>query len=663
MKLLLLKLKNFKGIKEFEFKPEGQDASVYGDNAKGKTTLFDAYNWVLFGKDSLNRKDFPIKTLDENKQPIHGIEHEVEAIFEVGNKTLVLRKVFAEKWTKKRGSAQNEFTGHITQHYLNDVPVTQTEYDLKISEIAKEDIFKLLTNPLYFNTQLHWQERRKTLLEVCGDVSVADVIAANTKLKDLPSILGDHTTDEHKKVIADRRAKINKELETIPVRISEVQQSTPEAPSAAETELQAKVSHYQDLLRRKNQSLSEIENGGAISEKRLALERIESEIIRINNENQQAVNAKIQDIQQHLFNLKNEANEAKSALTIEQQRLAQKQANLSALESAVADLRARWVEINSETFSFEQDNTCPTCGQALPAEKLESARNKALADFNKRKAEKLEENVNVGKQTKEEIEQIKVSIDEIKASIATVESRLTRRQEEVSSVEAQIAKIKAEPMQLISNQTQIEKKQAIIAEIGQLQSSKAEAVISAKLEIDKINDCVVEAQSELSKFEQIKRSNDRINELKARERQLASEFEKLEHELYLIEEFTKAMVRYLESKINSKFRLVTFKLFETQINGGIQPCCETLYEGVPFSSGLNTGHRIIAGMDIIQTLLEHYDFSAPIFVDNAESVTKLPKVDAQVIRLIKPEINSEEDRIKYSKLNVVYAQQILKEAI
>ena len=80
------------------------------------------------------------------------------------------------------------------------------------------------------------------------------------------------------------------------------------------------------------------------------------------------------------------------------------------------------------------------------------------------------------------------------------------------------------------------------------------------------------------------------------------------------------------------------------INGGVEECCETLYNGVPYSTGLNTGHKIIVGLDIINTLSEHYGFRPPIFVDNAESVTDLPEMQAQVIRLVKPEIRTATDR-------------------
>ena len=142
---------------------------------------------------------------------------------------------------------------------------------------------------------------------------------------------------------------------------------------------------------------------------------------------------------------------------------------------------------------------------------------------------------------------------------------------------------------------------------------------------------LLEAQQ---KVEDHKRGQARIAELETQQKKFAKELEKIEEETFLCEEFTRSKVSMLEEKINSKFQFARFKMFDQLVNGGIEECCETLYNGVPYGAGLNNGHRIIVGMDIIRTLSEHYGFYAPIFVDNAESVTNLPEMKAQVIRLV-----------------------------
>ena len=176
VKLLSLKLKNFKGIKSLELKADGEDLKIYGENATGKTSIYDAFLWLLFDKDSQNKADFAIKTLDKDNNVIHHLDHEVEGTFDVGGEQIVLRKVYRERWVKKRGSATEEFSGHERDHYIDGVPVKKREYDERVAQVAPEDRFKLLTSPTYFNEQLHWQDRRQALLEVCGDISDEDVI-------------------------------------------------------------------------------------------------------------------------------------------------------------------------------------------------------------------------------------------------------------------------------------------------------------------------------------------------------------------------------------------------------------------------------------------------------------------------------------------------------
>jgi predicted ATP-dependent endonuclease of OLD family len=272
MKLINLKLSNFKGIRKFEFRTDGKDVSIMGDNASGKTTLADAFMWLLFDKDSANRKDFEIKTLGPDGEPEHGLEHTVEAILELEDGSqLALKKVFKEKWTKKRGSATAEFTGHTTDYCLDGVPVKKKEYDEKITEIADENIFRLLTDPRYFNEILHWQKRRELLLEVCGDVSDAEVIASKTDLSKLSEILGNRTIEQHRKVIQARRSEINKELERIPVRIDEVNLGLPRIdditdPDALPSDIASDIEKLRNELRNKQEELAQAKAGGQVAE-------------------------------------------------------------------------------------------------------------------------------------------------------------------------------------------------------------------------------------------------------------------------------------------------------------------------------------------------------------------------------------------------------------
>ncbi|MGI8600291.1 MAG: ATP-binding protein, partial [Chitinophagaceae bacterium] len=171
-----LQLTNFKGIKNLscEFSHE---TFIYGENATGKTTVMDAFLWLLFGKDSTDRKDFEVKTLDKAGNVIEKTDHEVYALLDVDGRDIELKRVLREKWQKKRGSVEAEFTGNETLYFWNDVPCQQKEFQAKINNLVDESIFKLLTSPLYFNS-LPWQNRRDVLIGIAGDVTDAEVLDA-----------------------------------------------------------------------------------------------------------------------------------------------------------------------------------------------------------------------------------------------------------------------------------------------------------------------------------------------------------------------------------------------------------------------------------------------------------------------------------------------------
>src|SRR5690554_988022 len=417
MKLLTLTLRNFQGVKDFTLDCQGKNVSVMGDNGAGKTTLASAWHWLLFGKDSLGRADFEIKTLTPDGEAIHGLEHEVEAIIQA-DKTLTLRKVYKEKWTKKRGSAQAAFTGHTTQHYLDGVPVTKREYDDKIAGLIDENIFVLLTNPMAFNA-LHWERRRAILLEVCGDVTVDEVIGANPELKDLPDILQGRSIDDHLKVIKSKKAQVNGELKVIPARISEVQHSLPDISQIKPDALASDIAKLQDLKASKEAEKLRIEQGGEIAEITKRLREVEGELIVTEGQHRNAQLARTEESRNKLYAIKSARKELELDIKGLEKELERNQTEAKRQAEAMDKLRAEWKEVDAQTFEHEVDDTCPTCGQALPAEQVQAAREKAQAAFNSNKAEHLERITAEGKE-------LKVKRQELDAKAADGEKELSK---------------------------------------------------------------------------------------------------------------------------------------------------------------------------------------------------------------------------------------------
>lgn len=644
VRLLELNLKNFKGVREFSLKSEGQNVKVFGDNATGKTTLFDGFVWLLFDKDSQNKKDFSIKTLNKGGQGLHGLEHEVEGVFLIDGKQLSLRKVFSEKWTKKRGSAEKQFSGHTTDYYIDGVPSKKKDYDQAISDIVAEDIFKLLTSPAYFNEQLHWQDRRKILLQVCGDIRDEEVIASNNALSKLPAILNGRTIENHRKVIAARRAEINKELDKIPVRIDEVQRSIPDISHLNEDEIQTKYLEFGVEIENKQAELTRVKSGSEVVEKQKQLREIEIELIDLKNKHQSLNQDKVSAKRQEFYKLQQEVGDVEFRITQLQRQIKLNADTITRKKTEADRLRNEWFEVNQEEFKHETDCVCPTCGQDLPENQVQETKDKALAAFNKSKSERLESVTNRGKSAKSETDQLEKENESITTEIEILKTQVVQKQELVNGLKLEIDELQnsvpniEEDPEYQSRQKQIH---SIKEDINKLQTSVQESVDKVQREIFDLKSQATALESDKAKFNQVRQYETRISELEDQERTLAAEFEKLEQELYLTEEFIRTKVEKLEQKINSKFRHANFKLFEQQINGGLTEVCETTFDGVPYGSGLNNAAKINVGLDIIDTLSEHYGLLAPIFVDNSEAVTKIIDTKAQMISLVVSEPDKE----------------------
>lgn len=637
MRLITLRLENFKGIRSFTLDANGMDCSVFGNNATGKTSLYDAFLYLLFGKDSQNKKDFAIKTLTPEGDPIHNLQHEVEASFDINGKVVTLRKVYKEVWKKTRGKSKAEFDGHTTDYYIDGVPKPLKDYNAFIISIINENLFKLLTNPLAFNENIKWEDRRKILLQVCGDISDEDVISSDKELKKLPDILQGRAVEDHKKVIAARRAEINKELERIPIRIDEVNKSMPDVSGISSQAIAQRITLLTADIKTKEQEIARIESGGEVAEKTKRLREIEGELLKLANDHRDMVDQKVDGRRKDLNDTKGLLNDSlaeESSLRLQQINI-NKQIN--SLRDKRSELALEWKQVNGLEFEYEQDDVCPACGQALPSERLQAAREKALEQFNLKKSLDLEKINSDGQEIKEKLTTLNQELTELTQKILTAEQSTTTCQTQISDIEMDIISLTAnmgKPEDMPEYSSKFQEKESIQKEITDLQTGTQDAFDTAHRELDQLSNDLMAVQKSKLQMDQYQQGQERIKELEQQEKDLSAEHEKLEAELSLVEQFVRSKVSLLEDRINSKFKMARFTLFETQINGGQQEVCKTTFNGVPYSEGLNNAARINVGLDIIRTISDHYNFHPVVFIDNAEAVVELIPMKAQVIRLV-----------------------------
>lgn len=612
VRLQRLSLKNFKGITSLDFAPGGEDAAIYGDNATGKTTLVDAFMWLLFGKDSLNQAAFEIKPLSATGDPAHGIEHGVAAQLNVSGKVLTLRKVLSEKWSKKRGSAAKEFTGNTTDYYVDGVPMPKRDFDNAVGTVCDENLFRLLTNPRYFNEVMHWQKRRELLLEICGNVTDAQVIESDPALSGIA--ISDRTMDDQRKVLVARRAEINKELDKIPVRIDECKQLAEQVPAGKASEMALADLH--NLLTVKQNELARIEAGGEVAEKTKALREVEAKLFDLTG----SAKAQAQAKQDELHRRKIEIGTQLSHLQAKAYGL---DARIKIVEDRLQTLRAEWVRIDSAAPALK--DTCPTCKQPLPSDQVQAA----VQEYNEQKARSLATISTEGKAGNLELTDLCSQREQAMQEAVELAAHMETLERELSAAAWQADSQISTPEYQALAATQEELRQSI--EALSVDTTEARQEVSA--EIGRLREEIEQQVSLREQERAAKRAGQRIDALKAEERTLAGEYERIEKELALLDQFTRAKVGMLEELINGRFALAKFKLFAEQINGGVTECCEVVVNGVPYNS-LNNAMRINVGLDVIATLSEHYKLCVPVWCDNAEAVTSLQPTPAQQIRLI-----------------------------
>ena len=447
MRLKYLTLKNFKGIKEFALHIDGgQDVDIYGDNATGKTTIFDAFTWLLFGKDSLGSAVFEIKSTDTEFD--HGLEHTVAACItaEGSEAEIVLSKTYAEVWTKKRGSTKATFTGHRVSHFIDTVPVKQKDYNAAVDNICDEETFRILTNPRAFNEMLHWKERRALLLEVCGDISDGDVIDQFPALRELPKILGKRLLEDHRKVIRAKQHEINEEIKQIPVRIDEALLSKVDEADGEAEAAGIKLTTLSRMLRDDQDSLATALAAGPIAIVKSQLAEVEADLSRIDNARSDAESKHARDLEDERGRIADKISrleEAVGILRMEAARAKKDIPDVRAMEEQLGELRVKWTAVKEEEAPLlaDDDQRCPACGQDLPADQVTMAMDEHLANFNEVKAHRLKMIDEDGERLSKAMGYAKESIA-IEAEAAKArESKIAQNLEDIENLKSQLADI------------------------------------------------------------------------------------------------------------------------------------------------------------------------------------------------------------------------------
>lgn len=628
IKLLSLEIRRFKGCRALELELGRRSAAIYGDNATGKTTIYDALTWLLFGKDSRGRGDFEIKPLGQDGQvEDHGAVSSVSARFSAGGGEISLKKTYYEKWSTKRGSAEASYDGNTSEYFVDEVPVKKYEFERRVGELVSEELFRMLTNVSWFCEGMDWKARRKILFEVCGIPEDREILEEEPRFAQLAEAVGNLSLDDYKKKLSAQRKGLNGARNTIPARMDEQQQVIDGLSALDFDGLRARREELNSQADQLSGELVKLDHGALLDSRRNELAALKNQLTKLDNDNSAYRAKQIVPVQDLRPQLERQLEQAKRDVSDLADRVHLAEESIRQTEQLVEACRAEWKEADGESFA---GGTCPTCGQALPPEQLAQARARFEADKERRK----QQAVSRSQAYKQTLEQARARREEYIGQAVQAENEAARLTNELAAcVPQEPAPVADMPGYQEEAERLREAIQGAEREVSRLSGESAAIRTEIQGKVAELRREIQEVDRELGKAGALSHAKARLEELRAEARETARALEAIDQQIFLCEEFARYKVQFIEEGVNRKFRLARFRLFQEQVNGGLADCCEPTYDGVPYGS-LNNGMRINLGVDVIRTISEHYGLKVPLVVDNAESVTRLAGIDTQVIRLV-----------------------------
>ena len=659
IKLKTLHIENFKGIKVLDV-AFGDKTQINGQNASGKTSIFDSFTWLLFNKNSAGEEKFNIRPLDENGNRVDNVEIKVVAVLDVNGKEVELSKVQKQNWVKKRGAETSTLQGNVNSFEIDGYPKSEAEYKAYISELVAEDLFKMLTNPQHF-VNMKWKEQRDILMKFVSDVSDVELAQKNPEFADLITELEKApSTDDIQKKFSKALSEWKKKQVEIPVRIDELSKSLVDI-DVAELELAKN-----DLARQIEEIDSKIADSGK------EVDKLYSESMELQFEINDTYRQEHDKLLHKRRELENSKYEAEKDFTDTHARLLmfgnQIEANMEVIEAAEEERKELGTEYKNaqarvfdetpylfydSAWVFDESSTiCSLCGQNYPADKIEQIK----ADFEQNKANaKAKAEQELEYQRSKFNEQKKADMEDIKKKGFDKKALIEELTEENTYLESKIEELKKHEVEVMRAKNELEKQIAELPEEPDMSSNveyqqkkdryhELEKQIANLKETTSVADTYrVERKALVDELDSVKAKiakasnnveiEERIGELEEEQKEVAQKVADMEKMLYLLEQFIKAKMMMISESINKHFEMVDFLLFKNQLNGGMTETCECMYKGVPYSS-LNTAAKIQCGLDIIRSLSNLYDVYGPVFIDNRESCTNIPDMKCQVISMI-----------------------------
>lgn len=657
IKFKKIRIRNFRGLVSFEANLEGRSVRISGANGLGKSSVADAITWVLFGKDSRRRTAFPIDPVDDEGRIIHNLDVSVELEMLIDGQPTTLRRRRSEKWVQKRGMTTEQLDGHQTTCYIDGRPLPSSDFSSHVDTIVKEELFRALTTPDYFPS-LPMDQQYRLLVKIVGTRTLAEIAAKDEEAMKVVDELGQRSLDQYRQGLAYDLQRTRKELELIPVRLSEVQGFIEQvkAKGADGKTAQRHAKGIEEKLRQVTQEIDSMagvvraENAryndqrAYIQQLRQQRAAIEDRIEKQNREARTLHQSLVCKAKEELEATEERHTAAKTMLGLHERRLKD-------LEQQLEDFRSRWEEVERQQFSWNaEEAVCPTCGQPLPQDQADQKRVEAEMRFNERKMRQQDA-------LDEEGKKLAASKQRLQDLSAAARQEMYETERLTPEARERLSKAEAEPIEQ-ADYHDASDWQRLSCEIDQrmkeleqtTQAQEPPQLAALRTEEQGYRKELRLLEQTIDRSKQIDGYIRREKELQAQRTTLSGDIARMQTRLEAAERLQLMEANDLQKRVNELFPSVRFRLSRELLNGREVGHCEISVGGVPYS-GLSTSERINAGLQLINALARHYRIVAPIVIDNAEAVNKVaPTLGQQILLEVSPAKKLSVEQITLSSL-------------
>lgn len=615
-----LVIKNFRNITELEINFNDTTTEISGKNGLGKTNTLSAMMWCLFGKDINDVKQFPISPIIDGKE-----DNSIQTVV----KMVVNDNYVIERSYHKRTSSLK--TGWIIDGKEELVSITQTNYAKELQEnLVDEETFKSLSNINYI-PNLHWKDLKKLIFDLIGEVRDEEVLFRGDF-----TLVEEHITkfgiEQAQKLIQDTDKELSEDIKRLETEYQTLL-NTKEKYVADEKEtlgLEERKKEIEDKLyaiqqqtlefKEKSQKYLEMKNNIESLENRMKMminqieftEQTICDYDKLYKENNFDVEqTRLQEVAKIELQIKNLLDEKERT-----QRL------LKDLESNLSSIKNQGTELKQKKIKVEND-TCSTCGQKLPEEKInevyQKLQNEQLLHLTRLKEEfeeikqrkttveqtipeinKKNENLEIEKEQTlkfkkydvvetDKQKQIRVAKEQKELDLEKMKTQLYDMQKEYGTLQAQFGLLEMP-------EAMVDESPYLRQELNDINNKLATTIT-----LNKLSDDVEKTYSTL----QTKRENKMINKQKMQQ----------------IISFNNVKADLLKEKVRFYFDLVSFKTKDyTQSGEEVETFKLVNDKGVEWKD-INTGNKILIGIDLLQGIMKAKECFVPIIIDNFETLT------------------------------------------